>query len=513
MNDRRRTPITEASGRTAATLRATKEHLDCGEGRWPGRFSAHDYVALRVEQVGGRDVAGRGASHGSLCDQASISDQRRRMKNQRLVANAVLALLALFAVFSNLQNEACVASESSKSKTNNFNATAVGHLAADNVKGDETDRDLHGGVTRPRSEEKPALVGEENHLMTFQKCYKDRFHGYWDDATHSMRSFDLECDAQLQTLVQEPAMPNPTARNMMEGQHTSNRLFDQLEGSCVLLFGDSTDRQIVENWCPRWMENVRKNQRIELWMPDNVAASDRATKRTLKKGNGGLRCSPRNKFTFGSYMHYGVSPPPYWKFAYNMYEQTDDAPVSLNWGNTTEDRIAHDVPKFFEQCHATGHDKLKVIVIQSYLWDLARQWHVHGTARPPVTMIQEWAHNVTLFIDQVRTAVPDVFIAWRFAGPMEANQGRDAQAIYDMNQALSSVNVLERVDFVADYGAVLSSTLAMVNNKGPFNVHPPALPRTAYLNVLLNSLVLARQVFGPTQVPQDEVGLSFSSRL
>jgi hypothetical protein len=62
-----------------------------------------------------------------------------------------------------------------------------------------------------------------------------------------------------------------------------------------------------------------------------------------------------------------------------------------------------------------------------------------------------------------------------------------------MNEALATVSLLERVDFVADYGAVLSSSLASIQNKGPFNVHPPPVPMTAYFNLLLNALVLYRQ--------------------
>lgn len=336
--------------------------------------------------------------------------------------------------------------------------------------------------------EEAALLSEDQ--VIFHRCYKDRFHGYWDDATHSMRSFDATCDENLQTLVQEPRNPNPTVEpSTMEEQHTANSLYDQLEGSCILLFGDSTDRHIIENWCPRWMSGVRKNKRVELWMPDNAEPKD-ITKTV--KDDGGSRCSPRNKFTFGNYMHYGVAPPPYWSFAH-MYQP--NISVHLNWSNTTLERVANDVPKFFQHCDDIGHDKLNVVVVQSYIWDLTRQWYVHGTKRPPASMIREWAYNATVLIEKLREAVPDALIAWRFAGPLTSDDGRDAQAIHDMNEAMAAVKMTEKVDFVTDYGAVLSSSLASVNNKGPFKLHPPDLPRTSYLNLLLNTLVQAHKVY------------------
>lgn len=327
--------------------------------------------------------------------------------------------------------------------------------------------------------------------VIFNRCYRDRFHGYWDDATNSMRSFDTICDKHLQTLVQEPSDPNPTVQDgMMDRQHTVNTLYDQLEGSCILLLSDSTDRVIIENWCPRWMEDTSHTQAVELWMPDNVGALNDLT--ATSRNVAGWRCSPKRKFTIGNYFHYGVSSLPYWKFAHFYFP---DYSPHLTWSNTTSERVSKDVPKFFDQCDKLGHNKLKVVVVQSYIWDLTRQWYVHKTARAPASMIQEWAYNVTVMIEEVRQAVPDALIAWRFAGPLDSSQGRDAQAIYDMNEALAAIQLTEKVDFVTDYGAVLSSSLTSINNKGPFDYHPPALPRTAYVNLLLNALVQARKAY------------------
>lgn len=330
----------------------------------------------------------------------------------------------------------------------------------------------------------PAIKSTNN--STLQRCYRDRFHGYWERKTNRMRSFDERCEEQ--TLVQEPAMPNPLAKRMGDERHTSETLFDKLKGTCILLFGDSTDRQIVEHWCPRWKASVN------LWMPRKKGTGEKLSDARIiqqVRDNGGIQCSPGNKFTFGSYRNYGVAPPPYWKFAHTY--ETESLPNDLEWGSTTTERIQNDIPKFFDDCGTNGFTN-KYIVFQSYLWDLARQWYIEKTDRPPPSMIQDWAANVTTTIESIRQAVPDATLAWRFAGPMQTEgtkEGRDAQAIVDMNHALQALGIAKRVDFVVDYGAVLSSSLATIQHKGYYPVHPPALPRTTYLNHLLNALVAA----------------------
>lgn len=313
---------------------------------------------------------------------------------------------------------------------------------------------------------------EQHSLNTslLDRCFRERVRGYWDSYTNSLRFFDPTCDSNMKTYVQEA------------GKHTNELLFEKMEGVCVLLLGDSTDRQIAESWCPRWMNETGRGG-IELWMPRNLTTRELLTSpHEIEKawGIAGLRCAPQGKFTFGTYLHYGVSPPPYWKFAHTARK---DLP-SLSWGNSTWDRVTDDVPQFFADCEKQGHHK-KLIVVQSYLWDLARQWYIEKTERAPPAMIAEWAQNVTKLVKLVRRTVPDALVGWRFAGPVTTNSGMDAQAIYDMNLAVQAQEDFP-IDFVADYGAVLASSLTF---KELFSIHPPALPRTAYLNILLNIII------------------------
>jgi hypothetical protein len=453
----------------------------------------------------------------------------------------------------------------------------------------------------------------------FQRCFRARFQGYWDTSTRSMRSFDPVCDQNLRTLLLEDQEPvindgnrsgdghenkipdkNTTAseKDQITAAATSNNnepplLNELLDGACILLLGDSTDRQLIEHWCPRWMCAVPKRRRrrrkgnrkkgtydsggITIWMPDNIANATTSGRHEEEAvimdevwDNAGLQCTPggtgvhanssSGRFTIGSYMHYGVAPPPYWKYAH-MYSgknfsntSASDLGARLNWGSTTEDRVLIDVPKFFARCreeheqrdtssnstsrqppqgrHRHRHRRpLNVVVVQSYYWDLARQWYVHKTDRPPPSFYGEWANNATRLVEMVRTALtnatsttrvasssssassppaaasasggaaaspptndePRVLVGWRYGGPVQANQGRDSRAIDEMNRALEAVRMSHRADFAADYGAVLGSALAGKNHRRPFPVHPPAAPRTAYLNLLLNALALAAQ--------------------
>ena len=218
-------------------------------------------------------------------------------------------------------------------------------------------------------------------------------------------------------------------------------------------------------------------------MPENGA-------KRLSRGQNakaGASCKAHNKFSFGQYTLYGVCPPPYWVYAH-MYLK---GPQDLVWGNTTKTRVIQDVPKFFRRCDEVGHDKFKVVVLQSYLWDLSREGLHSNWTRPSPRFISDWAQNVTTLVRWVREAVPDAAIAWRFAGDIVAGSGRDAQAMHDMNQAILALGDEMMVDFFTDYGAVLDSTLASVKNIGPFDAHPPDEPRTGYVNLMLNALVAA----------------------
>jgi hypothetical protein len=318
-------------------------------------------------------------------------------------------------------------------------------------------------------------------MTILDRCYKDRFQGYWDYSFNRMRFDDPVCDKSLVTLVKVPKRKDASIKpSKLYKTHTNPVLFDQLKGSCILMLGDSTDRQIYEKWLPRWVTPGKKN---EIWMPPSGAELlNKHQARTV-----GESCNVQDSFTLGRYTHYGVSAPPYWKLAH-MYV---NGPQDLDWGNTTEARVKHDVPKFFRRCDENGHDKFKVVVLQSYLWDLARENLYGNTTRPSSRFISEWATNVTAMVSWVREAVPDALVAWRFAGDLMPEKGRDSKAMYDMNAAILALGDKMNVDFFTDYGAVLGSTLASVKHGKPFKAHPPDEPQTGYVNIMLNAVVAA----------------------
>jgi hypothetical protein len=390
--------------------------------------------------------------------------------------------------------------------------------------------------TKSTPKRQPSLV---------ERCYTDRFHGYWDVASNMMRSFDPFCDRHLRPLVREEptskrrktdTIPNTTAAPGATA--TPADLFKELAGSCILLFGDSTDRHIIENWCPRWMTTTTTkgggdagNKGIEMWSPRNGTDGsllDRTMFHRKLPDTGGWRCSPGNKsndgvgggddqnrtgsFTIGNLMHYGVGPPPYWLAA---HQHLSYVPANMEWGNSTWERITLDIPRFFADCAKAGHTKHNVVVVQSYLWDLSRlgwrereQQHQPSsesgaskkattplpTYHPTPAVMADWAQNATRLVASLRAAVPnDTKLAWRYHGPLQDGDYWETSSIDGMNQALQAVRSDLDVDFVTDYGAVLASSLARIHNQPPqqpyFFYHPPIVAQTAYLNLLLNAVL------------------------
>jgi hypothetical protein len=352
----------------------------------------------------------------------------------------------------------------------------VGSRRVTSTKAAEAVPDHDGGSAKASAAASKAAV--------FNECFRQRFDAYWDAANRSIQSLNPHC--RLDTWVQHVSPRRTASRSTRSDfEHTHPDLMKRLEGSCILLLGDSTDRQIIEQWCPRWSQSAGK--KIEVWMPQNKTTGRQIRDPRLVQAvwnNAGLRCRPRPNITIGTYLHYGVSEPPYWKFAHTYNQQlVHDQNPSLDWGSTTNERVQNDVPKFFRECSGDR----RVVVVQSYLWDLARQWFIYDTEQPPMEMIAAWAVNVTHLVQRVRAAVPPgTLVGWRYAGPLIAGKGRDTETILRMNDAIADVARLG-VDFVADYGAVLGSNLT----KNPFPAHPPQHPLALYLNLLFNAIFAA----------------------
>jgi hypothetical protein len=186
-------------------------------------------------------------------------------------------------------------------------------------------------------------------------------------------------------------------------------------------------------------------------------------------------------------MHYGVGPPPYWQFAHIHLK---NVPANLEWGNSTWERVTLDIPQFFSDCEKAGHTKHNVVVVQSYLWDLARQ----GQQRYSPVEMADWAQNATRLVAAVRAAVPNhTKLAWRYHGPVPNGLAWDAPTIEAMNHAMQVAH--PEVDFVVDYGAVLSSSLARLHGSPEqpyFDHHPPVVAQAAYLNLMLNAVLAVR---------------------
>jgi hypothetical protein len=370
----------------------------------------------------------------------------------------------------------------------------IGFIASILVNLLSSNNDVNTAATRSlRILQERQTLGPAETLL--ERCYKKRFNGYWDFKDMQMRAFDSVCDDSMEKFVQAPLPKNDAVMDQTTTKmykDTDPKLFEQLEGACILLLGDSTDRQLVETWCSRWDEQ----DKTQMWMPENFTFPSGTDKERNEEKRAGFKCRAGNfrnnddkkTFTFGSYFHYGVAPPPYWKFAHTYNP-------NINWGNTTDERVTQDVPKYFQKCHQEGHSKFNVVIVQSYFWDLARQWYLYNTERPPPEMIRDWSHNATKFVKLIRTTLPNVTVAWAFRGSVRTGGGIDSQAIHDMNQAILALDGEQKldVDFFADYGAVLDSALAH-KKKEPYPMHPPPVAQSGYINILMNALVTAYNI-------------------
>jgi hypothetical protein len=78
------------------------------------------------------------------------------------------------------------------------------------------------------------------------RCYRGRFHGYWDFDLSRMRFFDRVCDESLVALVKMPQSVDASSAKaeFMQG-HTD--LYARAHRPCILMLGDSTDRQILSS--------------------------------------------------------------------------------------------------------------------------------------------------------------------------------------------------------------------------------------------------------------------------
>ena len=194
---------------------------------------------------------------------------------------------------------------------------------------------------------------------------------------------------------------------------------------------------------------------------------------------------PRLNLTLANFVNYGVFDPPYWKFAY-VDESTLFPP---NVHNHSFSHIEHDT-KCFNRINF-GKDP-DLVVIQSYLWDLSREWLLSGQSldfEPSSGFVGEWVSRVAKFIDVVQHRFPHGKYVWRTAPFPNPDIGRTLQIIEDMNESIVEYLRKHRKEInICDWSKILLATNSP--EKVP-RTHPRRIASLAYVNVILN---LARRL-------------------
>jgi hypothetical protein len=188
----------------------------------------------------------------------------------------------------------------------------------------------------------------------------------------------------------------------------------------------------------------------------------------------------RLNLTLANFASYGVFDPPYWKFAY--LDESSHFPPNVH--NHSFSHIEHDT-KCFNRINF-GKDP-DLVVIQSYLWDLSREWLLSGQSfdfEPASGFVEAWLSRVAKFIDVVQHRFPSAKYVWRTAPFPKPDIGRTLRIIEDMNESVVYYLRKERKEIdICDWGKILRATNSP--QKEP-RTHPLKIASLAYINVILN---------------------------
>jgi len=263
-----------------------------------------------------------------------------------------------------------------------------------------------------------------------------------------------------------------------------NKLKPFREHVGILFIGDSIDRNAVEYAC-----NYFKAPLQHFLSSEGSALVYRFCK------------IPSLNVTLANFFNYGVFNPPYWKFAY--VDQSSKFPPNVH--NHSFSHIEHDT-KCFNMINF-GKDP-DLVVIQSYLWDLSREWLVSGQNldfEPTSGFVKEWLSRVAIFIDVVQQRFPHAKYAWRTAPLPKPDIGRTLKIIEDMNESV--VNYLRKyrkeID-ICDWGKILLATNSPQREP---RTHPLRIASLAYINVILNHarrMTIVNRIFDPVVNAQQQ---------
>lgn len=248
----------------------------------------------------------------------------------------------------------------------------------------------------------------------------------------------------------------------------------ELDGKSILILGDSLDRNAVRYFCSS--HEAATGPYLEADLASLVGASSYDFCRL-----GGV--------TVGQFMNYGVFEPPYWMYAYKGMNENKLFEVPDGLQITSNEHILLDASRF--RSVTPGGQDPTLVVVQSYLWDLASEWEHAGKMaqgyRPGDDFVARWAARLQSHMQIVRQAFPTSRLAWRTAPPVPEQSGRNPEIIHAMNLAARSFaqdNDIQLVDYASMCEAPGSPEIAHLEE----HIHPGEVASMAYMNVLLNVL-------------------------
>jgi len=188
----------------------------------------------------------------------------------------------------------------------------------------------------------------------------------------------------------------------------------------------------------------------------------------------------RMNLTLANFMSYGVFPPPYWKYAYlDMRSRYPD-----NVANETFSHISIDTKRF--NMVNFGQDPT-IVVVQSYLWDLAREWLVNGSQPnfiPQEEFFTQWLDGVKILLGVVKKRFQNAQIVWRTAPDPKPTMGRNRELTRKMNRL-----VLEYLKSSNEGVRVVDWSKILLDRNSPEKrprTHPGQIASLAYVNLVLN---------------------------
>ena len=188
----------------------------------------------------------------------------------------------------------------------------------------------------------------------------------------------------------------------------------------------------------------------------------------------------RMNLTVANFMSYGVFPPPYWKYAYLDMRSI----LPENVANETFSHINIDTKRF--NMVNFGQDPT-IVVVQSYLWDLAREWLVIGSRPkfiPQEEFFTQWLDGVKTLLGVMKKRFQNAQIVWRTAPDPQPAMGRNRELTRKMNRL-----VLEYLKSSNEGVRIVDWSKILLDRNSPQKrprTHPGQVASLAYVNLVLN---------------------------